>query len=122
MDGCEIGVGCFGRRRIIKLMVQEINPQSDENSREKLKEFVLEIVESVDRSSPQKITDTPKDAYGVVNRKYVTLNGVVGSRPLSSVAVVGQSYFNTSTNTPMVFDGNNWRNGVGSVVANGRNS
>lgn len=65
----------------------------------------------------RKITDTPTDSYAVVNRRFVTLNGTLASRPSS--AVVGQHYFATDTNIPMVFDGTNWRNGIGSVVASG---
>lgn len=65
----------------------------------------------------RKITDTPTDSYAVVNRKFATLNGTLASRP--SPAVTGQHYFATDTNIPMVFDGSNWRNGVGSVVASG---
>lgn len=67
----------------------------------------------------KKITDTPTDALDVVNRRFVTSNGTVANRPASSVATVGQHYFATDTNIPMVFNGINWRNGVGSVVASG---
>ena len=65
----------------------------------------------------RKITDTPTDSLQVVNRKYVNMNGTVASRPNSSVATIGQSFYATDTNIPMTFDGTNWRNGVGSVVA-----
>lgn len=67
----------------------------------------------------RKITDSPTDSFSVVNRKYVTLNGTLANRPPASVATIGQSYFATDTNIPMVFNGTNWRNGVGSVVASG---
>lgn len=65
----------------------------------------------------RKITDTPTDALEVVNRQFVTLNGLVANRPTSSVAVVGQSYFATDTNIPMTYSTTGWRNGVGSIVA-----
>lgn len=67
--------------------------------------------------SSRKLTDTPNDALEVVNRRYVTLNGAVTDRPVSSVATVGQFYFNTTTNTPMWYTAAGWRNSVGSVVA-----
>lgn len=67
----------------------------------------------------RKLTDTPTDNLQVVNRKYVTLNGTVANRPTSSVATVGQPYFATNTNIPMTYNGTNWVNGVGSVVAAG---
>lgn len=67
----------------------------------------------------RKITDTPTESLSVVNRRYVTLNGVVADRPTSSVATIGQHYFATDTNIPMVYDGTDWRDGVGSVVVAG---
>lgn len=65
----------------------------------------------------QKLTDTPKDRLSVVNRNYVNLSGTVANRPSSILAVQGQHYFATDLNTPIVFSGSNWRNGVGSIVA-----
>ena len=65
----------------------------------------------------RKLTDTPNDALEVVNRRFVTLNGTVATRPTSSVAVIGQSYFATDTNIPMTYSSTGWRNGVGSRVA-----
>lgn len=65
----------------------------------------------------KKPTDTPTDAYDVVPRKYLTNNGLVANRPASSVATVGQPYFSTDTNIPMIYSAGGWRNGVGSIVA-----
>jgi len=65
----------------------------------------------------RKITDTPTDALSVVNKKYVTNNGVVADRPKSSVASVGQSFYPTDTNIPMIYSIGGWRDGVGSIVA-----
>lgn len=65
----------------------------------------------------RKITDTPTEALSLVNKRYVTLNGVVADRPKSSVASVGQSYYATDTNIPMTYSAGGWRNGVGSIVA-----
>ena len=67
----------------------------------------------------RKLTDTPKDANAMVPRKYVNANGTLATRPIASVAVIGQTYFATDTNIPMTFNGTNWVNGVGSVVAKG---
>ncbi len=67
----------------------------------------------------RKLTDNPTDALQVVNRRYANLNGAVTSRPASSVATIGQRFFATDTNIPMTFNGTNWVNGVGSVVASG---
>lgn len=61
-----------------------------------------------------KITDTPNDDLQVVNRKYTNLNG--STRPNQSVLVIGQRFFDTSVKTLIVWDGTNFRNGVGSVV------
>lgn len=65
----------------------------------------------------RKLVDTPTDSLQAVPRKYVNMNGPVASRPVSSVATVGQSYFATDTNIPMTYSTGGWRNGVGSVVA-----
>lgn len=81
---------------------------------------VIKIVEEYQRGNSftqEKYTDTPTDANSVVPRKYVNMNGTVASRPNSSVATVGQHYFATDTNIPMTYNGTNWRDGVGSVVA-----
>ena len=65
----------------------------------------------------RKLTDTPTDSLSVVNRKYLTNNGIVANRPKSSVATVGQPYFATDTNIPMTYSTGGWRNGSGSIVA-----
>jgi hypothetical protein len=87
---------------------------------EPLDDRIKRIVQSLTKSdtfSGRKLTDTPTDSLAVVNRKYVTNNGTVASRPTSSVAVVGQPYFATDTNIPMTYSATGWRNGVGSIVA-----
>lgn len=67
----------------------------------------------------RKPTDTPTDDLAPVNRKFVTSNGTIANRPNSSVAVLGQPYFATDigSGTPITYNGTNWVNGVGSVVA-----
>lgn len=65
----------------------------------------------------RKVGDTPTDALSLVPRKFVTNNGLLASRPASSVATVGQPYFATDTGIPMIYSVEGWRNGVGSIVA-----
>lgn len=96
----------------------------DIQQKKEIRGMIQEEIKNQDTDSSfreRRTIDTPTDSYSIVNRRFVTLNGAVADRPRSSVATVGQTYFNTDTNTPMIFDSNNWRNGVGSVVAAGRN-
>lgn len=65
----------------------------------------------------RKLTDMPTDALQVTSRKYVNLNGTVASRPVSSVATLGQHYLATDTGIPMTKVAGGWANGVGSIVA-----
>lgn len=84
------------------------------------KKEVLKIIrEYVQKGAftDRKITDTPTDSLSVVNRRYVTLNGALANRPVSSVATVGQRYFDTDNNTPIYYTTAGWRNSTGSVVA-----
>lgn len=62
----------------------------------------------------RKLTDTPSDSLQVVNRKYVTLNGVSASRPTSSV--LGQYYFDTTLGQPIWWDGISFVDASGNVV------
>lgn len=63
----------------------------------------------------RKLADTPTDALSVVNRGYVTMNGVSSRRPTASV--VGQSYLDmtlaSGRGKPV------WWNGTGFVDATG---
>lgn len=65
----------------------------------------------------RKLTDYPTDDFAVVNRQFVTLSSNLGARPVSSVAVVGQFFFDTSNNTPIWYTTAGWRNSVGSITA-----
>lgn len=65
----------------------------------------------------RKLTDTPTDALSVVNRKYVTANGALTARPVSSVATVGQRYFDTTGNRPIWYTTAGWRDATSSIVA-----
>ena len=94
----------------------------EENIKKLVREETIKVVKDYLKTSAftdRKLTDTPTDSLQVVNRRYVTANGTLASRPVSSVATIGQNYFATDTGVPMRFDGTNWRNGVGSVVALG---
>lgn len=82
----------------------------------KIKEVIKEEMKS-GLFTARKVTDMPTDNLAVTNRKYVNLNGTVANRPNSSIASIGQHYFPTDTRIPLVFDGTNWRDGVGSVAA-----
>ncbi len=90
----------------------ELNKKIDERIK-----IILPNYLSSEAFITRKLTDTPLDTLAVVSRRYVQLNGTVANRPNSSVATLGQFYFATDTNIPMRFNGSNWRNGVGSVVA-----
>lgn len=95
----------------------------DRETKNEIEGMISEAIKSAESTSykDKRTVDTPTDSYSIVNRRFVTLNGAVTSRPRSSVATIGQSYFATDTLIPMTFDGTSWRNGVGSVVAQGRN-
>lgn len=86
----------------------------------RIKKLVPEILKGT-AFTDRKLTDTPTDNLSVVPRKYVNLNGVLASRPTSSVAVMGQFYYATDTSIPMRYNAFSsvWTNGVGSVVAQG---
>ena len=92
----------------------------DEKLNKQIDERVQKVVANYLKTSAftdRKLTDTPTDSLQVVNRRYVTLNGTVGSRPASSVATVGQPYYATDTGIPMTYSSQGWRNGSGSIVA-----
>lgn len=80
---------------------------------------VKKLIKQESKSSfaQKRVGDTPTDALQLVNRKYVTLNGTLATRPASVLAIVGQSFYATDINVPLVYDGTKWRNGVGSVIA-----
>lgn len=86
------------------------------------KETIIKLIDEQIKKSQsgqnftaRKLTDTPTDSLQVVNRKYVTLNGVTSARPTSSV--VAQPYFDitlaSGRGKPV------WWNGTGFVDATG---
>ena len=85
----------------------------DDNDIKRIREM---IAKSMDFST-KKRGDTPTDGYHLTPQKYVDMYGSVAGRPIGSIANIGQSYFNTTTNTPITFTPQGtWVNGVGSVV------
>lgn len=87
---------------------------------EEQKKEVIGIIQEYNKSSSfsdRKTIDTPTDAFSPVNRRFVTLSSNLGARPVSSVAVVGQRFFDTTNNVPIWYTVAGWRNSVGSVVA-----
>ena len=93
-------------------MEDEITKKIDE----RIKKLVPEILKG-SAFTDRKLTDTPTDNLSVVNRRYVTNNGTVANRPVSSVATLGQPYLATDTGIPMTKVAGGWANGVGSIVA-----
>lgn len=89
--------------------------------KEEVKKIVLETIKEYSKSGAfidRKTTDTPTDAFSPVNRRFVTLNGAMANRPVSSVAVVGQHYFSNSTpSILMIYATKGWVDTVGSIVA-----
>lgn len=87
---------------------------------EDVKKIVLQTIREYNKSgafTDRKTTDTPTDTFALVNRRFVTLSSNLGARPVSSVAVVGQRFFDTTNNVPIWYTTAGWRNSVGSVVA-----
>lgn len=100
-------------------MMTQVN-NMDEKLKIQIKEMIRKEIPAYMKNAAftdQKLTDTPTDALSLVNRKYVTLNGLVANRPKSSVATVGQTYLATDTGIPMTYTSEGWRNGSGSIVA-----
>jgi len=92
----------------------------NEEEKKQIREIFLTAIKDYNQGSGfsgRKIVDTPTDSLSVVNRRFVTLSSNVGSRPVSSVAVVGQPFYATDVAVPMVYSTQGWRNGVGSIVA-----
>ncbi len=86
----------------------------DEQDKKDIKKM---IKDSSKKNFDKRIGDTPTDNLQLVPRKYVNLNGTLASRPASVLATTGQQYYATDINVPIFYDGTNWRNGVGSILA-----
>lgn len=82
---------------------------------------VLQIVRDYMKNSAftdRKLTDNPTDALQVVNRKFVTQNGLTAARPANPV--VGQQYFDltlaSGRGKPIYWNGTNWVDATGTIV------
>lgn len=85
----------------------------DEQDKDEIKQMITEVVNFTSR----KLTDTPTDDLMVTPRKWVTLYGPTSTRPIASVAVRAQRYFDTTIGRPVYFNPNSsvWSDGAGSV-------
>lgn len=91
----------------------ELNKLIDKRIEEKFKKDIVKYLQSSGFMA-RKLTDTPTDGFQVVNRQYVTLNGVSGDRPTSSI--VGQFYFDTTLGQPIWWDGTKFVDATGTVA------
>lgn len=92
----------------------------DEEIKKQLEEIAKRVFLEQSKSAAftdRKLTDTPNDALSVVNRRFVTLSSNLAARPVSSVALVGQRFFDTTNNVPIWFTVDGWRNATSSIVA-----
>ncbi len=89
----------------------------EQNEQNHVQRMIDEAIAKAVGFSTRKLGDTPTDSYQLTPQMYVDMSGKVANRPIASVAHLGQRYYATDTNIPMFFDGLQWRNGVGSVVA-----
>ena len=92
----------------------------DEETKKQVEEIALKVVRTYNKTSAftdRKLTDTPTDAFSLVNRRFVTLSSNLGTRPISSVAIVGQRFFDTTGNRPIWYTNGGWRDATASVVA-----
>ena len=82
--------------------------------KQELEGLILKTVRKYMKSSAftdRKLTDTPTDDLQVVNRKYVTANGLTADRP--ATPITGQFYFDTTLGFPVWWDGADWVNASG---------
>ena len=92
----------------------------NEEEIKQVEEIAKETFKKLSKSgtfTDRKVTDTPTDSLSLVNRRFVTLSSNIGARPVSSVAVAGQRFFDTTNNIPIWYTVAGWRNSVGSIIA-----
>ncbi len=80
---------------------------------ERIKKFLPQYLQTA-AFMTRKLTDTPTDAFQVVSRQYVTLNGPSANRPTSSV--VGQFYYDTGVGKPIWWNGSTFKDAAGNTV------
>lgn len=83
---------------------------------QRIKKIISDEVKKGNYFSNKRVGDTPTDALQLVPKKYVNLNGTSANRPKSSIASLGQQYFDTSYGRPIYWNGTKWIDGGGSVV------
>ncbi len=84
---------------------------------DKLNRKIVEAVNTYLRSTAftaKKITDTPTDRNQVAPRSYITRSTTTAARPTTSV--LGESYFDTTINKPVWWNGTNYADAAGNVV------
>ena len=92
----------------------------DVQQKKEIQGMIQEAIKNQDTDSSfreRRTIDTPTDSYSPVNRRFVTLSSNLGARPVSSVATVGQRFFDTTNNVPIWYTAAGWRNSVSSIVA-----
>lgn len=91
--------------------------EKDDKMKQMVQEVSLKTTQDYLKSSAftdRKLTDTPTDAYSMVNRKFVTLNGTTANRPTSSL--LAQRYFDTDLNKPVWYGNSGWVDATGTPV------
>lgn len=87
----------------------ELNKKIDQRIAQKVPEY-LKAGAFTDR----KLTDTPTDNLQVVNRKFVTANGLTATRPTNPTT--GQFYFDTDLGYPIWWFNGNWVDAQGNTA------
>ena len=91
----------------------------NEDNKKEIQEMIDKAVGRAAEYQTRKRGDTPTDNLQLTPKKYVDMNGSVAGRPAGSIATIGQKYFASDTNIPMIFTAQRtWVDGVGSIVAN----
>lgn len=86
--------------------------------KKEIAEMIKNAVQKSDRFSQRKVGDTPTDDNQLTPRGYINMFGSVAGRPASTLAKVGQQYFDTTGGRPIFFNSNNkWVDSTGSIIA-----
>lgn len=86
--------------------------QEENKLKELIQKEASKLIELKVGFTREKLTDTPTDSLQVVNRKFVTNNGIT----FPPSPVTGQQFFSSVTSRPNWYNGTNWVSGTGSVV------
>lgn len=99
--------------QIINKKIEEALKKYDEYQKEDRLNFIREYM-GFSGFTDRKVSDTPKEAKALVNRDYVTANGVTGSRP--SAPILAQFYFDTTLGYPIWYNGSDWVDAQGNTA------